>query len=66
MQKSESSNIKDEIRDLGDIKDIRDKLSIMTVLLHSRTCQPVQPIPLLNSFTPLGKSNSGPRVSSQS
>jgi len=37
-RKSESSNIKEEIRDLGHIKDIRDELGIMTVLLYSRTC----------------------------
>jgi len=34
---AESANIADEIRDLGYIKDIRDELGIMTVLLHSRT-----------------------------
>ena len=34
---AESANIAEEIRDLGYIKDIRDELGIMTVLLHSRT-----------------------------
>ncbi|KAK1752328.1 ankyrin repeat-containing domain protein [Echria macrotheca] len=36
VRKSKSSDIKEEIRDLGYIKDIRDELGIMAVLLHSQ------------------------------
>jgi len=52
-EKYESSNTKDEIRDLGHIKDIRDGLGIM---LYSRTCQPAAPSDLFIRFRNLGGS----------